>query len=233
MFEDTSGDKLTPSVPPADRLTTAVEGQLSEPRHILEPQSQPQQKSEQDGQLQALFAERKERQKLEAERDFLKQMISQPAKPQEPEYDPEELVTHANVANLLDKRFTHIEQKFRQNEIYQMEVAARQKYPDFDEVFLLTEEIAKNTPGLGSTILNAPNPAEVAYALGKSHPSYLQKQISKSTSQVADKINSNLNTPPTLGSMSGSGVKDNVKNWSNAPAMEVEAEIRKILMGAS
>ena len=75
----------------------------------------------------------------------------------------------------LDARDQQANEKFRQQQIAVLQSSARKTYSDYDEVVDLCKEIAAGQPGMMQAIMQSDNPPEVAYAIGKSHPRYLEK----------------------------------------------------------
>lgn len=204
---------------------TQVEPQTPEPELVQDPASQ--------GQLSALVAEREKRQTVEKEREFYKQMAlgqgQQQQPPQnEPQYDPEDLTTYDAVNQMVDNKINGVQEQIRSSQIMQMEQQAKAQYPDWESVIILAEEMARSQPGLGQAILAAENPAETAYMIGKTHTRYSQIQNQRVTSEVADKINSNLNKTPTLSNVGSGQVPDQGERWKTATSTDLEAEIARV-----
>lgn len=212
----------------------------TEPGEVQQPQEPIQQEPVQQtqepdpasqGQLSALVAEREKRQNAEREREFYRQMAmenQQPVQQREPEYDPEDLPTYDAVNQLVDDRVGKIQDQMRSQQLIQMEAQAKTKYPDWESVVLLAEEMSRSNPGLGDAILNSANPAETAYLMGKTHDKYSQIQNQRVTSEVADKITTNLNTAPTLSNVGSGHVPDQGERWKTATSTDLEAEIARI-----
>jgi len=188
------------------------------------------QKDPSDGQLKALIAEREKRQKAEQEREFFRQLaLQQQSTQQQDAYDPDDIPTYDAVNHMLDEKVRRINQDIRSQQILQMELQAKSKYSDWEDVVVLAKDLAMQNEGLGEAIMRSSNPAETAYLLGKTHPQYAEKQNQRVTQQVADKINNNLNRPPTLSSMGGGAAnREDGSHYLNMSKADLEAEIRRV-----
>ena len=141
--------------------------------------------------------------------------------PQEPEYDPEELVTNRDVDALLEKRLARIREETRQSQVSGMVQVAKTKFSDYDKVADLGKAVVGENAAMAQAIMASDNPPEMLYALGKTHPSY------RPGGNVAGRIKKNLNKPKTLTDVGG-GNPTVKKDWSTASKKEIEAEIRRV-----
>lgn len=121
--------------------------------------------------LAALKAEREKRQRFEREKQELERRIAEAEKQNEPKPeiwdDPDGFVT---------QRVQALEQQFNGRLYGALEAAARETYPDYDEVFATVEEEARNNPAIKHEVFSSPNPAVAAYKLGKRLQEFKQMQ---------------------------------------------------------
>jgi hypothetical protein len=154
---------------------------------------------------------------------------SKQPEPQQPDYDPEEIPTFQAVEKVMEKKLSAVQNQYRQMMVNQMEEQAKSRYADYDVVLNeYTQDILRGNPDLYNVIMNSKNPAETAYALGKTHPKYTQQIQQQTARQIVQKIDSNVNAPATLGGVGGvSSQRDQAGFWKSASKQEIERAIMK------
>lgn len=114
--------------------------------------------------------------------------------------DPDEPLTVRQVKamqkRLMDetmKNVQEVESRYRRSLAAISEKAARLRYSDYDEVLKYAVEMAQRDPLILQKIASSDDPAEEAYLWGQRNPKYIEKIKSKTKTDVADKIKTNLN----------------------------------------
>ena len=216
---------------------TDVNGSVSSAEDIQQPLVAEQpviQTTDKDveGLRQGIQAERERRQLAEQKAQLYEQMLQQQQmqsqQAQQPTYAPDDLITVGVADKMVEQKLNVYEQQKR-NELFNLQVEiAKTKHEDYTEVIDCFNKMSQQDPSLLDTIQRAKNPVEMAYKLGKTDPEYQQKLIKKATEQVTQKINANLDKPPTLNTMSGMSPAFAAKDWSKATDAEIDAESRRI-----
>lgn len=156
--------------------------------------------------LNALQAERAERQRLQDELNMVKENMSlmmsrqqqPPQQTQEQDYNisKEDVITYGDLEKIL-------ETKERQYQTNINELRAMQKYPDYEQVvkeYLPT--VLKDNPGLHQT-LKQTNDYELAYYLAKNSDAYKSKNQKSKRNDEAERILENAQRAGSLSSMGG------------------------------
>jgi len=159
--------------------------------------------------LKALKEERSKRQQYERQFNELMQMhkevlgqlrmLQQPKQEErriEDEVDDEAVITGADLKKILAREREKLMSTTKATTASQALVLARQRYEDFDDVVRYADDLIANNPalkGLEDAILSNPNAPFLAYELGKLHPEYQRKALSKQS--LSEKIQRNLETP--------------------------------------
>lgn len=244
MEEQNSG--VIQSAPPVDAgvqtpiVQPVVEGQVASPGQVSEqPRIDPVAEANKaaEGQLQALLAEKERRKQAERQVDYYRNLAEaqgQRQGPQSPSYDPDDLASFSSVEQIVNSKVADIQKSMRQQQIDAYESQAKSKYSDFEQVIALAVDISHEPgmEGLGQAIMSAPNPAEFAYRIGKTHPQYSSIVTQKATATIADKISQNMNSAPTLTSAGGGSVFDNGSDkWKTASKEDIERKIHEIKFG--
>ena len=202
---------------PPDESKKNDAGQIIKPEGQKPEDQKPAVKSPEENYRDALVTEKEAKEQAERKADLLEQMLSNqnrpvPEKPPDPTESDEFLddwATNRSVKQMLDTERAKDSQDRKQRDGIAQEMRARETHPDWDTVVMKYAKELFNKPenaGLYESVMNSPNPAELAYSLGKTHPDYLQVITEETSKQVAGKINENLQKPPTLASMGGGNV---------------------------
>lgn len=154
----------------------------------------------------------------------------QSQQPQQLEYDPEDLASMRNVKEMVEQGMQGIQKAQRETMIQMQVQQAKATLPDYDKVVALGQQVIGNNAEMADLIMNKmPNPAEVVYNLGKSHPDYMKVIQQKARTDVVGKVKNNLNKPNTL-SQAGGGKPSNQKSYSTMSKKDFEAELRRVKM---
>jgi len=157
--------------------------------------------------------------------------FQQPQQPSTPKYNPDEIPDIKTVEEILNDRMNTILQQQQESQrrlqVDSMEAAARSKYPDYDSVVAKAVEMANFLePGYKAAILNASNPAEMAYTIGKLHPDFNNKEKQQQAQSTLAAIQANAQKPATLSQIGGSGsVQQQVGFYKNMPGEEWAARV--------
>lgn len=164
------------------------------------------------------FQSEKERADIaERKAEHYEQMVMNQQVPQQSprgeaeEYSEEfldEYATNKSLKIMLDKEREKDAVSQRERQVSDAEIQSKKNHIDWDEVVMKYAKDIFSQPenkGLYDSVMSAPNPAELAYQIGKSHPHYLESVKKQTTQDVTQQINTNLNKTPTLSNM-GSGV---------------------------
>jgi len=172
--------------------------------------------------------------KLYEESNALTQQPQLPQQPQQDEFNFDEVADLKTVDKLVNSRvneaLAQIQEQQRATQAAAMAVEAQRKYPDFTEVINnlgVLMESRQVDQAYGIAIMNASNPAEMAYKLGKLHlDSNKNEKGGQSTQAILDAIQGNAAKPPTLSTVPSSGtVYPAEGHYKNMP----EAEWKKHL----
>ena len=168
-----------------------------------------------------------ERQRMRAE---ILEHAAQQQQKQAPAWDPEDVPLNKDVARMVQEQVGPVQEQVRQDRLAIQEQQARMKYTDFDQVSELGIEMVKQIPGMADIVLNTPNPAEIVYNYGKTHPSYSKMQQQAATHKVTQAINQNLNQPRTLSEAGGGGAPSIQTDWRDkAGSAEMADKIAKVM----
>lgn len=113
--------------------------------------------------------------------------------------DPDEPLTARHIGLLEEKikrenekRIQELDEQYKRSIVVLSEKAARQKYPDYDEVIKLAADMARQDPLILQKIASSSDPAEEAYQWGMRHPMYIDKLKSKTQKDVINKVRTNM-----------------------------------------
>ena len=135
----------------------------------------------------------------------------------------------------LERQKTEIRNEITSARLRTAEFIARQKYKDFDDKVKVFADVLQKTPGLHFQWLNAPDPAEFAYSLGKNHlelqeAGSIEGLRAKVEKEVRLKLEGELKEkaeklakeraalPPSLSEARSTGVNKQV--WGGVPSMD-------------
>jgi hypothetical protein len=192
-----------------------------------------------NGLKQAYIAERNKRQEVEKrlqrteiqadeayKKTLLYDSLIEQSRHQEPQYDPGDIPTFADVERITQENLRKAEQSVRDSEINQMVERERAAHPDWDDMFEIAKRVADETPGLDAVIMKTKNPARTAYKLGQAH-SLTGKKGEEAAQKLKETIDKNLKSS-TLGTV-GSGGQGTPKAKMPEPGTpEFQARINKI-----
>lgn len=230
MGDEFSGEDVQEDVTPTSE-DDAVEGseQTGEPNEVR-------------GLKDALVAERRKRQDLErrvndaevrAEEAYKKTLLydnlieqSRQAA-QGPAYDPGDIPTFADVEKMNQQALRRVEETVRDREVQMMVAQERRDHADWDEKFEIAKRVAADNPGLDAVIMNAKNPAKVAYLVGKAH-SLTGKEGEKAAQELKRTVDKNLQSQSTLGKVGSGGQVQKNEKLPEPGTKEFQALITKV-----
>ncbi len=203
---------------------------------VEEEEVSPEEGEERENLTEALRQEREANSRLKNQVDFLtgiamRQQQSQPERREAPiELDPDEPVTGRMIQEILSRRDRSMNDSARNDRIRILEAVARTKYPDYDEAIDMFHQITATRPDLKNAILNGESPAEDAYLLGKSHPSFIAKLQKKAAVSTVKKVVSNSKKVSTLaeGSVSKSSKTKGSPDFENMSSEEFQKYVASI-----
>lgn len=203
---------------------------------VEEEDSSPAEGEAQENLTEALRQEREANSRLKNQVDFLtgiamRQQQQQPERREDPiELDPDEPVTGRMIQEILSRRDRSMTDSARNDRIRTLEAVARTKYPDYDEAIDMFHQITAARPDLRSAILNGESPAEDAYLLGKSHPSFIAKMQKKAAVSTVKKVVSNSKKVSTLaeGSVSKSSKTKGAPDYENMSSEEFQKHVASV-----
>jgi hypothetical protein len=136
----------------------------------------------------AMQDERRKRQELEQRLAQLEQAQKQQQNPPKPFMeDPDGAL--AQYHEQFQQHTQQLQQQMSgalvQTKVTATEAVARSQFKDYDEKVEVFKAVCQNTPGLYEQCLNAPNPADFAYRIGKN---YHDLQQAGSLDQLKEKI---------------------------------------------
>lgn len=183
--------------------------------------------------LDALQAERAERQRLQDElrmiKDNMSLMMAQQQQRQQPapkdEFEgvsKDDVLTYGDLEKILSKK----EQQYQMNI---QELRMTQKYPDYQEVVTkYLPDVLKQNPGLRQTLQQS-NDYELAYYLAKNSDSY--KGASKSAKKNADaeRIVQNANRAGSLSSVGQNSPINEAKRYRDMSDDDFKKQVQKNL----
>jgi len=164
--------------------------------------------------------------------EFLRNVGNQPAAN---EGDPDDFIVRNEAKELIRRELEPAKQQLRIQELNMLESRAMAKYPDYDDVVRksgndMLDQAQRVNPNSRALLLSLPDPAAAIYSLSKTHPNYLKDVQGKTRQETVKKIQSNLETTPTVAGRGGSPVQK-VKNWLDATDAEIDAQMRKLGVG--
>lgn len=110
--------------------------------------------------------------------------------------DDDSVITGADLKRILAQERERLLGETKKTSSVQALINARQRYSDFDEVVRYADDLIASNPelrGLEEYILSHPNAPYIAYSLGKLHPEYQMKKMSKQS--LSERITKNMETP--------------------------------------
>jgi hypothetical protein len=110
--------------------------------------------------------ERQKRQELERRLAAMQQQ-QQVQQPQPPAQPGQPATFWDNPEAALQQHYQQVQQTIVQNKVLMSADMARSKYPDFDEKVSAFVELMQTAPWLEQQVASSPNPAEMAYRIGK------------------------------------------------------------------
>jgi len=227
---DFSGDQI--STPPVEEIPVEEGGQIEDATPEQEqPDAQALLLEKVNGLETAIGREREERRILQAKAEYLEQLAFQKAAASEPSLDPDDFPTNNDVKSMVSKEVEVIKESLKQQQIVQMEEQAKVKFPDFEEVVgTFTKELVNQNPDLYNVIMNSKNPPETAYKFGQTHTKYLEKLQKNTAQKIAKKIDSNVNSTPTLSSLGGvSNDRVNPGFYNSLPKKDFEKLVAEVM----
>lgn len=165
--------------------------------------------------LEALQAERAQRQSLQEELQVIKdhlallkyQQQSQQA-PQQEEYSDDDVLTYRDLKRALS-------QKEKQIKVTLDELKMMQKHPDYEEVITqYLPEVLKQNPGLRSSLQETQN-YELAYYLAKNSDAYKSKSKEKKRNADAERIVKNSQQSGSLSSMGATSPLNTARRYKD------------------
>lgn len=193
----------------------------------------------QEGIRQALEAERNRRQAAEFEAMRYKQLIAQQQVQPQPDplasRDPDDVVTVAEMRDLIQQVEQQQKQSFQDQNIQMSVNRAKEKYRgsalSYDDAVKIANE--KFEPSMINAILSSNDPAETLYQLVTAQPEYKAQQAEAIKSQAiqstVDTVTRHTNQPSTLSGVGGGAntEMDEAKRYATMTDEEFEAEIQK------
>lgn len=181
--------------------------------------------------LEALQAERAERQrlhdKLKLLEDNMSLMMSQQQMQKQPA--PKEEMDDLSDDDVLTVRDFKkaISQKDRQYQLYLQELRMSQKHPDYAEVVTkYLPEVLKQNPGLRATLEQTQN-LELAYHLAKNSDAYRQENRRQKKNADAERIVQNTQRAGSLSSVGQTSPINTAKRYSQMSNEEFRKEVAK------
>lgn len=183
--------------------------------------------------LDALQAERAERQRLQDELKMIKdnmslmmaqqQQRSQPqAKDEFEDISKDDVLTYGDLEKILSKK----EQQYQMNI---QELRMTQKYPDYQEtVTKYLPEVLKQNPGLRQTLQQS-NDYELAYYLAKNSDAYKSDTKTAKKNADAERIVQNANRAGSLSSVGQTSPINEAKRYRDMSDSDFKAQVQKNL----
>ena len=208
-----------------------VEEQVSDDNSQVTPEVEQLQK-EIEGLKTGLRDESQKRQERENEIGFYKGLIEKQAEPQSEEIEDDEWVSAKQVKGMVESQVAELKKTFQTQKTAGSIKAAKDRYPDYDEILGYTEKMIAQNPDLVGVIEGSNDPAEMAVALGKTHPDYTAKAVKEASKKTAEKIKENAEKPSTLDDISGGGSQalDELQKMQSMSDEDLEKMIHKIKM---
>lgn len=183
--------------------------------------------------LDALQAERGERQRLQDELRMVKdnmqlmmaqqQQVAAPKQPDEFEgVSKDDVLTYGDLEKILSKK----EKQYQTNI---QELRMTQKYPDYQEVVTTyLPEVLKTNPGLRNTLQQS-NDYELAYHLAKNSDAFRGSHKKATKNADAERIVQNANRAGSLSSTGQTSPISQAKRWKEMTDSEFKAASNKNL----
>ena len=212
-----------------DQQNTGVSVGAADPAVVDKMDSQPAQESRMVP-LDALEAEREQRQKLQEEVRVMKDHMSlmqasQNRPPPKDEYDglrDDDVLTVGEYKKLMN-------QKERQYSMTIDELRMTQKYPDYQDVIAKhLPDVIKTNPGLKRN-LEQTQDYELAYYLAKNSDSFKTANKSKKKSDEAERILQNTQQAGSLSSMGAPTPINTAQRYKSMSDTDFAAEVQKNL----
>ena len=182
--------------------------------------------------LDALKAEREQRQKLQEELSMIKDHLSlmqanqnAPQQTQKDDYDgleDDDVMTIGEFKKLANKF-----QAQQQQSLTEMKMA--QKYPDYQEVIqTYLPEVIKQNPSLKDSLAKTQD-YELAYYLAKNSDVYKQKNTKRKRSAEAERIMENTQAAGSLSSMGAASPIKQVKSYKSMSDSDFREQVQRNL----
>ena len=190
----------------------------------VESDMQTQEQEERQVPLDALQAERAQRQQLQDELRSIREQMSlmqyQQTQGQQKNDDPysdDDVITWGELKKTL-------QEKERQYQTSLKEMQIQQKYPDYEQVVTkYLPEVLKQHPGLRQSLQQTQD-YELAYTLAKQSDAYRKENKSKKRNEDAERMLANAKSPGSLSSVGDTSPVSQAKRYKDMP----ESEFRKI-----
>lgn len=182
--------------------------------------------------LDALQAERSERQRLQDELKLIKEnmslMMAQQSRTQAPQKEEFDGLADDDVLTVgeFKKALQHKEKQYQRT---LTEVKMTQKYPDYESVVTkYLPEVLKSNPGLANTLQSSQD-YELAYYLAKNSDSYRKEHQRTKRNQDAERIVENASRAGSLSSVGHNSAINNAKRYKNMSDEEFMSEVNRNL----
>lgn len=240
MAEEIQNSQTNATVEPSEGVVDqTTEVNSVSPAEASESVTQ-EQKQENRVPVSEIIAERDRRRAAEERAKIMEQEVNQLRQqvvPQQPKpKDPlegleeEDLVNVRSVREYIKNVESSTNQKINALRINQSVVAARMKYPDYDEIIQHGRNVI--SPSQLPLIEAADSPAETAYLFIKASPQYVQSltqdTVKKTAKETVDTINRHTNKVKTLSNSGGTATKgaNQFDNMSDEEFNKVQSAIK-------
>lgn len=182
--------------------------------------------------LDALQAERAERQKLQDElrmmRDHLSLMQANQSRPQETPKDDFDGLSEDDVLTVKDLKKA-LSQKEQQFQMTIQELKMTQKYPDYQEIVTqYLPDVLKQNPGLRDTLAKSQD-YELAYYLAKNSDSFKKNHKQTKKNADAERIVQNANRAGSLSSVGQTSPISEAKRYKDMSDDDFKKQVQKNL----
>ena len=142
----------------------------------------------------------------------------------------EDLMTVADIRKAFGSATSQFQTQMQTQMRDMSERVARIRYTDYDDILeKYTGPLIARRPDLMEVINKSADPAETAYLLGRSHPDFIQAQLSQKTNAVADKIQKNVQKPKTLSARTSGAPRVNADDkYHSMSDADFEAELERL-----
>lgn len=212
-----TGDQMEAAAPVADAIQDSAPAEANQERQVP---------------LDALQAERAERQKLQSElemmRDNMNLMMNQYQGGQQPSGQPEEQISKDDVITYGDLEKI-LEKKERQYNMSIQEMKISQKHPDYQEIVTkYLPDVLKNNPSLRKS-LEQTQDYELAYVLAKQSDGYRAEHKKVKRNADAERIVQNTERAGSLSSVGQTSPISQAKRYKQMTDSEFKQEMQKNL----